>query len=221
MFSEDPQTTPFASSVPGTPSNTYYANTISNLKLTSLVTNSFINSARIAMQRNIANGSDKTPYTPQQVGITPIVPEETGPPVMVMFNSVRIGGTLSPYYGPATQVNVSDQISWTRGAHSLRAGAEYEDDQWNLSFASLLRGFLFINGFDDFLLGRAGCTTPGCSSANPGTTTGARFGTFLSCLFCVRSGPNGIIHGYREHDVAGFVQDDWKVNSRLAGKSRV
>jgi outer membrane receptor protein involved in Fe transport len=31
----------------------------------------------------------------------------------------------------------------------------------------------------------------------------------------VRSGPDGIIHGYREHDTAVFVQDDWKVNSRL------
>jgi hypothetical protein len=216
MFTEDPQTTPFGSTVPGTPVNTYYANTISNLKLTSLVTNSFINVARIAFQRNIANGSDKTSYTPQQVGITPIVPTEQGPPVMVMFNSINIGGTLSPYYGPANQYNVSDQISWTHGKHSIRAGAEYEDDEWNLSFASLLRGFLFLNGFDDFLLGRPGCTTPGCSLANPGNTTGTPLaGTFLSCLFCVRSGPNGIIHAYREHDVAGFVQDDWKVSSRL------
>ncbi len=31
----------------------------------------------------------------------------------------------------------------------------------------------------------------------------------------MRSGPNGIIHAYREKDFAGFVQDDWKVNSRL------
>jgi hypothetical protein len=31
----------------------------------------------------------------------------------------------------------------------------------------------------------------------------------------VRSGPNGIIHGYRERNQNWFVQDDWKVNSRL------
>ncbi len=215
MYTEDPQTVPFGSSVPGTPVTTYYANTAANLKLTSLAASSFIHVARIAIQRNIANGSDQTSYTPQQVGITPIVPEETGPPVMLIFNSVRIGGTPDPYSGPATQVNVADQISWTRGRHSLRAGFEYEADRWNLSFASLLRGFLFINGFDDFLLGRAGCTEPGCGPSNPGMTTGAPFGTFLSCLFCVRSGPNGIIHGYRERNAAGFVQDDWKVNSRL------
>jgi hypothetical protein len=216
LFTEDPQTTAFGiGTVPGTPSSTYYANTVSSLKLTTLVTNSFINVAKMYYQRNIANGHDSTPYTPQSVGITPIVPNEQGPPVMVMFNSISIGGTLDPYVGPANQYNVSDQISWTHGRHSIRAGVEYEDDGWNLSFASLLRGFLFINGFDDFLLGLPGCTTPGCGPANPGNTNGSPFGTFLSCLFCVRSGPNGIIHAYREHDVASFFQDDWKVNNRL------
>ncbi|MBV8728933.1 MAG: carboxypeptidase regulatory-like domain-containing protein [Acidobacteriia bacterium] len=215
LFSEDPQTTPFGSSVPGTPVSTYYANTIANLKLTSLISNDFVNVAKIAYQRNIANGSDSTNYTPQGVGITPIVPQQTQPPVMVILNSVSIGGTLAPYYGPANQFNYSDQISWTHGKHNIRAGVEYEDDQWNLSFKSLLRGFLFIPGFDDFLLGRAGCTTPGCGPSNPGNTTGAPFGTYLFCLFCVRSGPDGIIHGYREHDVAGFVQDDWKINRNL------
>jgi hypothetical protein len=134
---------------------------------------------------------------------------------MVILNSVSIGGTLAPYVGPANQYNVADQISWTHGRHSIRAGVEYEDDGWNLSFASLLRGFLFIDGFDDFLLGLPGCTTSGCGPANPGNTNGSPFGTFLSCLFCVRSGPNGIIHAYREHDVAAFFQDDWKVSNRL------
>ena len=201
LFTEDPQVTPFGSSVPGTPVSTYLANTASNLKLTSLVTSSLINVARASILRNIDNGHDQTGYTPQQVGITPIVPQETHPPVMVMFNSVSIGGTLSPYSGPANQFNYSDQISWTHGRHTIRAGAEWEDDQWNLTFASLLPGFLFINGFDDFLLGRPGCTTSGCGPSNPGNTNGSPFGTFLSCLFCVRSGPQGIIHGYREHDV--------------------
>lgn len=220
LFSEDPQVTPFGSGVPGTPIEDYYANTNAVLKLTTLITNNLVNEAHATMQRNIANGADSTPqYTPQGVGITPIVPQQTQPPVMVILNTYGIGGTLAPYYGPATQVNFGDQVSWSHGKHTIRVGGEFEADQWNLSFKSLLRGFLFIDGFDDFLLGRpglAGCTTAGgCSPANPGNTTGAPVGTFLSCLFCVRSGPNGIIHQYREKDVAAFVQDDWKVNSHL------
>jgi hypothetical protein len=220
LFTEDPQVTPFGSGVPGTPVASYYANTNSVLKLTTLITNTFVNEAHATVQRNIANGTDSVPqYTAQSVGITPIIPQETHPPVTVILNAYGIGGTLSPYYGPATQVNFGDQISWSHGKHTIRAGGEYEDDQWNLSFKSLLTGFLFVPGFDDFLLGRpglAGCNVAGgCSPGNPGNTTGAPVGTYLFCLFCVRSGPNGIIHAYREKDFAGFVQDDWKVSSRL------
>ena len=208
LFTEDPQTTAFGiASMPGTPSSSYYANTDAVLKLTSLITNSFVNEARMSLQRNIANGSDSTPYTPQQVGITPIIPQQTQPPVILM-GPYGIGGTLAPFYGPANQFQYSDQISWSHGRHTIRAGFEYEALQWNLSFKSLLRGFLIANGIEDVLLGRP-------SGFDPATTTNSPFGTFLACLFCVRSGPDGIIHGYRERDINWFVQDDWKVNSRL------
>jgi hypothetical protein len=209
FFSEDPQTTPFSiGNVPGAPSSTYYANTISRVKLTTLVTSSMVNEVHAALERNIANGSDTAPYTNQGVGITGIVPQETLPPVMVLIGAMNIGGTLSPFYGPANQVQFGDGISWSHGKHTIRAGYEFEFDQWNLSFASLLRGFLFAPGFNDFLVGLPG-------GFGPGTMNDPIFGTWLQCLFCVRSGPNGIIHGYRERNQSLYVQDDWKVNSRL------
>jgi hypothetical protein len=209
FFTEDPQVTPFSiSNVPGTPSSTYYANTIARAKLTTLITPKFINEVQASLERNIANGSDTAPYTNQQVGITPIVPQETLPPAMVIIGAMSIGGTLAPYYGPANQMQYSDQISWSHENHTIRAGYEYEFLQWNLSFASLLRGFLFSPGFADFLVGLPG-------GFGPGTMNDPLFGTWLQCLFCVRSGPNGIIHGYRERNQSWFVQDDWKVNSHL------
>ena len=63
FFSEDPQTTPFGSGMPGTPVNSYYANTNSVLKLTTLITNSMVNEAHATVQRNIANGNDSAPHT--------------------------------------------------------------------------------------------------------------------------------------------------------------
>jgi Carboxypeptidase regulatory-like domain len=216
FFTEDPTTTPFSiSTIPGTPASSYYANTDSSAKLTTLVTNTFINELHASLERNIANGSDQTPYTNQQVGITGIVPEETQPPATIVVGAFNFGGTLSPFYGPANQMQFGDQVSWSHGRHTIRAGFEYEFLQWNLSFASLLRGFLVSPGFNDFLIGRPGCGDPSCFGDYSGGTTGAPFGTWLSCLFCVRSGPNGIIHGYRERDMNAFVQDDWKVNSKL------
>jgi Carboxypeptidase regulatory-like domain len=209
FFTEDPQTTPFSiSNVPGTPASTYYANTISRVKLTTVFSPTFINEAQASLERNIANGFDTAPYTNQQVGITGIVPQETLPPATIIIGAMNIGGTLSPFYGPATQMQYADHISWSHGKHTIRAGFEYEFLQWNLSFASLLRGFLISPGFNDYLLGLPG-------GFGPGTTNNPVFGTFLQCLFCVRSGPDGIIHGYRERNASWYVQDDWKVNSRL------
>ena len=214
FFTEDPQTTPFSiSNIPGTPSSSYYANTDSSVKLTTLVTNTFINEVHGSLERNIANGSDTAPYTNQAVGITGIVPQETLPPATIIVGAYNIGGTLAPYVGPANQIQWGDQISWSHGKHTIRAGFEYEFLQWNLSFASLLRGFLISPGFNDWLIGRAGCGDPSCFGNYTGGSTGAPFGTWLECLFCVRSGPNGIIHGYREHDMNAFVQDDWKISS--------
>ena len=210
FFTEDPQTTPFSiSNIPGTPSSTYYANTISRVKLTTLLTSTFVNELRASLERNIANGSDTAPYTNQQVGIKGIVPEETLPPAMILAGAFSLGGTLAPFYGPANQVQFADQISWSHGRHTIRAGFEYEFLQWNLSFASLLRGFLISPGFNDFLVGLPG-------GFGQGTMNDPIFGTWLQCLFCVRSGPNGIIHGYRERNMNWFVQDDWKVNSHLS-----
>jgi hypothetical protein len=209
FFTEDPQTTPFSiSNIPGTPSSSYYANTISRAKLTTLIGSTLVNEVHGALERNIANGSDTTPYTNQQVGITGIVPQETQPPATILVGAYNYGGTLAPFYGPANQIQIGDQISWSHGKHTIRAGYEFEFLQWNLSFASLLRGFLISPGFNDFLVGLPG-------GFGPGTMNDPIFGTFLQCLFCVRSGPNGIIHGYRERNQSWFVQDDFKVSSRL------
>ena len=66
LFSQDPQVTPFGiAGLPGMPTHSYYANTNSTLKLTTIVSSNWVNEAHAAMQRNIANGSDLTPqYTP-------------------------------------------------------------------------------------------------------------------------------------------------------------
>ncbi|HZI32055.1 MAG TPA: hypothetical protein VFF11_06920, partial [Candidatus Binatia bacterium] len=79
------------------------------------------------------------------------------------------------------------------------------------------RGFLLVNSFPDLLIGRAGCAAADttCSVANPGNTTGLTSSSFNGCLFCVRSGVNGIIHNYHLQNQSAFFQDDWKVNNRL------
>jgi hypothetical protein len=216
FFTENPQTTTLGGQLPGRTQTTLFGNTYSQLKLTSLLTPSLVNQARISFQRIIQEGTDQVPYTPQQIGLKPMIPTQTQPPVMVIIGAFSIGGGLYPSNSPTNQIQIADQISWNKGNHTLRTGFEYEWIQWNLVFAGLGRGFLFIGGFPDLLIGRKGCTTePGCGPGNPGATNGSPSSNILSCLFCVRGGPNGIIHGYRMRNANIFVQDDWKVTSKL------
>jgi hypothetical protein len=57
------------------------------------------------------------------------------------------------------------------------------------------RGWMFMGSFSDLLAGGPG--------------------NIFLCLFCVKGGPDGIIHAYRLPNANAFVQDDWKVNSKL------
>ncbi|HTC91175.1 MAG TPA: carboxypeptidase-like regulatory domain-containing protein [Bryobacteraceae bacterium] len=210
FYSRDPETVPLNGYLPGTPNHAYYANTAAVIKLTTLVTNSLVNELRGSMQRNVAETTDTMPpgATDQALGITPMIPaltkggintgpNATEPPFLLLapFGFANLFGGLNPSFSPTTQMQIADQVSWSRGRHTIRAGFEYEETQWNIVFAGLERGFLIMGGVPDLLLGSNG--------------------NILQCLFCTRSGPDGIVHAYRLPNMNSFVQDDWKVNNKL------
>jgi hypothetical protein len=206
FYSKDPRTvnfnTPIGGALPGAPENVEYSNTNAVLKLTTLVTSNLVNEARGSFQRLFSQANDAVPagWTPQNLGITPIVPSQTqGPAISFLINGFGVGGFLEPQFSPTNQFQYSDQISWSHGRHTIRAGFEIEKAQWNLDFAGLERGWLFIGSFTNLL-----------AANNPGN--------IFQCLFCVSSGPpaaGGIIHAYRETNMNSFVQDDWKVSNKL------
>jgi hypothetical protein len=213
FYTQDPQVAPFnGTDLPGTPVSNYYANTNASLKLTTLITNTLVNEARVSGQRNNAIGTDTTPGTPQGVGQTPIVPTITELPPTIIAGAFSMFGTLAPDVSPTNALQIADQISWSHGKHTIRAGFEVEGTRWPISFQGLERGFLLYLSFSDWLIGRGGCSSPACTNPN---NNGSPFGNIQQCLFCVRSGPTGIIHNYAEHNYSSFVQDDYKVSSRL------
>ena len=230
MYSDNPFVYQLSGQLPGRVQTDARSNTSSVLRLTTIVNPSVVNQARISFQRIIQNGTDKLPYTPQQVGVKPMIDitccqgttggTYTQPPVMNITGAFNIGGGLNPSFAPTSQIQYSDQLSWTRGAHNFRAGYEFEDVRWPLTFGGLGRGNLSINSFPDFLIGRAGCTAVAfnngtCSVTSPGNTTGITSSSFNLCLFCVRSQVNGIVHGYLLRNQYAFFQDDWKVSAKL------
>lgn len=219
FWTKDPQTLPLgggATEPIGTPVSLRYNNTNAVLRLTTLLTPSLVNELHAAGQRNGQHGSDTTVATPQSIGQATIVPTMTELPVTVILNGPSLNGSLYPSNSPTDQTEYGDQISWSHGKHTIRAGYEFQYAQWPITFAGLERGFLFYGTFADWLLGLPGCPAGSttCSPANPQGTNGGT-GNILQCLFCVRSGPNGIVHNYVEDNQTAFVQDDWKVNNRL------
>jgi len=226
-YSLDPFFYQLAGQLPGRVQSDRRSNTASVLRLTSLFSNNIVNQARVSFQRIIQNGTDTVPYTAQQIGQKPLVDitccngttggTYTQPPVMTFTGAFAVGGGLNPSFAPSNQLQYADDLSWTRGRHTLRMGYEFENIRYPLVFGGLGRGNLILNSFADFLIGRAGCAPADttCSVANPGNTTGLTLSSFNACLFCVRSGVNGIIHNYHLMNQSAYFQDDWKVNNRL------
>jgi len=227
MFSENPHQYELSGQLPGVVRQDLRGNTSAVLRLTSILSPSVVNQARISFQRIIQNGQDAFLYSPQQIGLKPLIDASccngttggtyTLQTPMNIIGAFNIGGGLNPSFAPTNQTQYSEQLSWTKGSHTMRAGFEYENIRYPLVFGGLGRGWLFVNSFPDLLIGRAGCAPADntCTPSNPGNTTGVTNSSFANCLFCVRSGVNGIIHNYHLRNMNAFFQDDWKVNSRL------
>jgi Carboxypeptidase regulatory-like domain len=198
FYSRDPQTVPLNGNLPGVPATDYYSNTDASIKLTTIVTNSLVNELRGSMQRNLAHLTDtEIPgSTPQDLGITPLVSGLQLPPgIDIATGGYTMFNTFNPAFSPTTGIQISDQVSWSHGRHTIRAGYEYEENQWNIVYQGFERGWLLFGTFNDFLVG------------GPGNE--------LSCIFCVAGPEQGVVHGYRLPDQNAFVQDDFKVNSKF------
>ncbi|HTC91183.1 MAG TPA: carboxypeptidase-like regulatory domain-containing protein [Bryobacteraceae bacterium] len=219
---QDPELLSFSNTglveVPGTPVNYLYANTNAVLKLTSILTNTLVNEARASLQRNLAASNNNDPFTNTQFGITPINPAIGVVTPITIAGQMNLGGGIGDdVFDPTNQLQLSDTLSWSHGKQTIRAGFEYENVQWDITYKGIERGQLTFQTFEDFLIGRSGCA-PGntaCNVANPGATNGGPNSNISQCLFCVLSGPTGIVHGYRSNNINWFVQDDVKLTSKL------
>ena len=226
--------------LPGTPEYTPWGNQAAVAKLTSLLTNTFVNEARISYQRNNGGATVSVPSggcpnagqltglqgcgSPSQLGLQPLVPGFYEPPTIIdVIDNFTLFGGLLPFKGPTNQLQLADQISWSHGKHSIRAGYEYEWTNWPLQDQGLQQGL-------ELVLGAGSITVPCTSTQTPpcifnGLETGG-FGTTgetpgpnwdVGCLFCVKgiTGENGITHFYKLDNQDAYVLDDWKVSSRL------
>jgi hypothetical protein len=208
--------------LPGSPATIVFPTQYGTLKLTSILSNNVVNEARVSLQRFVSNLHNTVPFTDNQVGIAPIVPTFNLLDTIIVSGLMQFGASANNgSQNVVASMEAADQISWSHGKHTIRAGLEYERDRENFRLFSASIGNLTFQTFQDFLLGLPGCA-PGLSaaarsaSATAGTTNGTSTSNISSTGSTIAlSAPTGIRHDYRGQDVSVFVQDDFKVRSNL------
>ncbi len=139
-------------------------------------------------------------------GIFSSIPDpQRGCPGVGMQGYARAGGAVNDYTASNQPMwDVSNTTTWVTGNHTINFGANYR--KWSLqrdTAADLLGDFgnfniLFTgNAFADFLLGYYGAA----SVFQPGPTTG--------------TGAVGNPYEFNWMYFAPYIQDDWKVSSKL------
>ncbi len=206
FYTNDPQIAPLGGQLPGAPSLLGFDNVNAVLKLTTIITNSIVNEARVSYQRNLAQTNAQAPpgVTNAGLGITPNVPGVVLPPPFAISASgfSILGGINNGTFSVTNQTQIADQISISRGRHTMRAGFEWEQNAWPITWSGT-RGNFTVGSFNDLLVG------------GPQNTATGQPGNINQCLFCTRSAPQGIIHGYYAAGGSAFFQDDFKATSRL------
>ncbi len=240
-FEQDPTNGPFASNgtritasnvLPGFPVFEEKTNQTALLRLTSVLSNSMVNEARISYQRLIAEGSNSNPYTNTQFGITDLTPGVDN------FSEVTISGLSS--FGSNTafgvdnrtnQFEAADQVSWTHGIHSFRTGFEGQRIRNDADTPGSSYMNVSFKSFGDFLVGLPACLAgaTGPVAVVPHTSNTGTLGIPGPAVPCNGGTSNSNISGiggttlangqyqyqFRVNYLSAFIQDDIKLSPRF------
>jgi hypothetical protein len=197
-----PQLEPFTTAnVTGYPDtfqdNIYYG----AVTYTHTFTPALLNELRITAQR--LNHSQAIPAsslpTASDLGVNITPDQPTGPPI-IFFDGTGLTVGFD-YQGPTREINntyaLYDNLSWTRGRHSLKFGFYFSPYQNNTVYD------FFVNGAFSFY------------GPSTGVGSGVDLADFLMGLpdefLQFGKAPSNI----RSHQYAGYAQDTWKATRRL------
>jgi hypothetical protein len=206
FFDRDTTTTPYTSTLPNGGSSSLDGHKIASAKLTTLIAANLINEAQFAYDYSRASSKSLIPFTNQQFGMTPSNPTSLLPPVIDVGGTggslfTSFGGVFDATKKPQQYFELSDQISWNRGRHTIHLGFGQMTQQGYACNCGKLRGTLIFQTFADFLLGESAAQN------------GSPFSNIYSSQATVELWTDPDL--YREHSGSVFIQDDFKVNRRL------
>ena len=218
--------------VEGTPFVETKVYSTSLAKLTTIVSNNIVNELHIGYQRDEALANQNILFTDQQVGLQPFTSPFTPTGAVNYLPLMTIAGSTSSgafdfgyHHGYAAtnvrlnQYEIGDQISWTHGKQSFRAGFDVERVQNGFLNQSSSLGSPSFPTFADFLIGREDCgagivTSPtqgfpaGCNGDTKGKSNTTSAGGTTAANGAVETSLNVL-------ELSGFFQDDIKVNARF------
>jgi hypothetical protein len=122
-----------------------------------------------------------------------------GPLIGGFNNEIEFSGDFGPYRVPENTFQYSDALSWTRGKHSFKFGAQILRRQVNLFRPKAGKGFFVLFG-----------------DGKNGSPTGNEISDLLAgWAQSYQIGPPFGMVGTRNWETGYFAQDDWKVSPRL------
>ncbi len=164
-----------------------------------------INSAAIGFNRfGNANGITPNAGWPSKLGITG-VQNDCFPPIRFRGHVGQLGrlGAGCPGFDPSESYIFSDTLSYLRGKHGLKFGAEFRRYRYNVGEIGQVSGSFAFSDRETALPGFTG-------------DTGHPFASFV--LGAVDSGGRAVsttLPGYRAGFLAFYAQDDWKTTPKL------
>jgi hypothetical protein len=175
--------------LPGTGADLTFIQGLNSITDTYVFSANVVNQVRFGYTRLRNTSTPEEPFTAAELGITnPLRNLFPGMPTLIVTGLFALGS--SPFADQSSRINTfsfGDNLSILAGRHHLRMGGEFRRSQLNFFFNAFTRGQITFASFNDFLIG------------NGVSVIGS--GVFDRSL--------------RTTDVAGFFQDDWKVNTRL------
>jgi outer membrane receptor protein involved in Fe transport len=175
--------------VPGTGGSLDIIQDLNAITDTYVFSPNVVNQARFGFSRLRVTSVPEEPFSAADFGInSPLRNLFPGMPTLTVTGLFTTGS--SPFADQSSRINAftyGDTLSIVAGNHRLRLGGEYRRSQVNFYFNAFSRGQMIFSSFPAFLAG------------NGVSIIGS--GVFDRAL--------------RVNDWSGFVQDDWKVNSRL------
>jgi hypothetical protein len=195
---------------PGTPQALGARDYVASVDLTSVLSKSIVNEARVSLTRSIQSATGQDTPSAASIGMTPADRFFAQPPEMTVIGplgSFRLFGTPGNDFATANKYySWSDTLSWVHGRQTMRAGTFFLiQDNWRDDNGTA-RGRLYFQTFEDFLIGESAAANASPFGRSNIQTIQASEG----------SAPLGEVEShYRSYYAAPFFQDDLKVNSRL------